>query len=74
MIFDLTVPGGMGGIEAVKEVRKFDKEIPVFVISGYADDPALKDPANYGFTASISKPFTMEELSEMLEKNMKAPE
>jgi CheY-like chemotaxis protein len=31
MIFDLTVPGGMGGIEAVAEIRKLNKEIPVFV-------------------------------------------
>ena len=71
MIFDLTVPGGMGGIEAVKEVRKLNREIPVFVTSGYADDPVLKNPANYGFTASIPKPFTMTELSEMLEKYLK---
>jgi PAS domain S-box-containing protein len=74
MIFDLTVPGGMGGIDAVKEVRKLDNKIPVFVTSGYADDPVLKNPVTYGFTASISKPFTIEELSEMLNKNVKAPE
>jgi CheY-like chemotaxis protein len=66
IIFDLTVPGGMGGLEAVKEVRKLDKALPVFVTSGYADDPVMKNPADYGFTASISKPFTIEELSEML--------
>ena len=70
MIFDLTIPGGMGGIEAVAEVRKFDGKIPVFVASGYADDPVITDPAKYGFTASLSKPFTIEELSEMLNKNM----
>ena len=73
MIFDLTVPGGMGGIEAVKEIRKLDAgaEIPVFVASGYADDPVMKNPVEYGFTASISKPFTMAELSEMLNKNIR---
>ena len=70
MIFDLTVPGGMGGKEAVAEVRKLDKAIPVFVASGYADDPVMKNPLTYGFTASISKPFTIAELSEMLDKNM----
>jgi len=70
MIFDLTVPGGMGGKEAVAEVRKLDKVIPVFVASGYADDPVMKNPLTYGFTASISKPFTIAELSEMLNKNM----
>jgi CheY-like chemotaxis protein len=71
MIFDLTIPGGMGGIEAVAEVRKVNKEIPVFVASGYADNSAMKDPARYGFTASICKPFTIAELSEMLDRYLR---
>ncbi len=70
MIFDLTIPGGMGGMEAVAEIRKLNKEIPVFVASGYADNSVMKNPVEYGFTASISKPFTIAELSEMLNKNM----
>jgi PAS domain S-box-containing protein len=74
MIFDLTVPGGMGGIEAVKEIRKLDTDIPVFVASGYADDPVITNPVEYGFTASISKPFTIAELSDMLNKFVKVPE
>jgi PAS domain S-box-containing protein len=73
MIFDLTVPGGMGGVEAVSKIRKLSTgaEIPVFVASGYADDSVMKKPAEFGFTASISKPFTIVELSEMLNKNLK---
>jgi PAS domain S-box-containing protein len=71
MIFDLTIPGGMGGMEAVAEIRKLDKKIPIFVSSGYADNSVMKNPALHGFTASISKPFTMAELSEMLNRHMK---
>ena len=48
IILDLTVPGGMGGKEAVAEIRKLDRDIPVFVASGYADDPVMKNPAEYG--------------------------
>jgi len=65
MIFDLTIPGGMGGKEAVKEIRKLNQEIPVFVASGYSNDPVMKNPAEYGFTASICKPFKNDELEEM---------
>lgn len=65
---DLTIPGGMGGIEVVAEIRKLNKEIPVFVVSGYAENSVMKDPCKHGFTASISKPFTMGELTEMLNK------
>jgi PAS domain S-box-containing protein len=70
MIFDLTIPGGMGGIEAAMEIRKTDTKIAIFVASGYADDLALKNPGEYGFTASVSKPFTIAELSQMLNKNL----
>jgi hypothetical protein len=38
----------------------------VFVVSGYADDPVMHNPAEYGFTASLCKPFTITELSTML--------
>ena len=73
MIFDLTVPGNMGGKKAVEEIRKLDSKIPVFVSSGYADDLVMMDPPAYGFTASICKPFRKAELAEMLEKHMKNP-
>jgi PAS domain S-box-containing protein len=66
MIFDLTIPGGIGGMEAISEIRKIDRTIPVFVASGYADDPVMSNPLVYGFTASISKPFRKSELGEML--------
>ncbi|NLD95138.1 MAG: transporter substrate-binding domain-containing protein [Fibrobacter sp.] len=74
MIFDLTIPGGMGGKETVAEIRKLNRDIPVFVVSGYAEDPIMKNPADYGFTASICKPFVLAELIEMLEKHMKKQE
>ncbi|HSW59326.1 MAG TPA: ATP-binding protein, partial [bacterium] len=70
MIFDLTIPGGMGGKEAVSEIRKLDADIPVFVASGYSEDPVMSDPNAYGFTASIHKPFRLAELAEILKKNL----
>ncbi len=67
MIFDLTIPSGMGGKEAVIHVRKACPQIPIFVASGYDDDPVLADPAAFGFTACIRKPFTISELARMLD-------
>ncbi|MGI6393368.1 MAG: hybrid sensor histidine kinase/response regulator [bacterium] len=68
MIFDLTVPEGMGGLEATAKIRELDKEIPIFVSSGYTEDEVMADPYSHGFTASISKPFTKDELVEMLNR------
>jgi CheY-like chemotaxis protein len=71
MIIDLTIPGGMGGIEAAAEIRKFDQTIPIFVASGYADDSVMRNPGHYGFTSSLRKPFTIAELAEMLSGHLK---
>jgi len=71
MIFDLTIKGGMGGKDTIEEIRKFDKTIPVFVASGYASDPIMAKPKEFGFTASINKPFRISELAQMLRKNLK---
>ena len=67
MILDLTIPGGMGGKEAAAAIRKLDQELPLFVASGYADDPVMRNPVDYGFTGSIGKPFTIAELSDLLQ-------
>jgi CheY-like chemotaxis protein len=71
MIFDLTLPGGMGGKEVAAEIRKINQEVPILVASGYADDPVMKNPREYGFTDSLCKPFQNVELIEALQKIIK---
>ncbi len=68
VILDLTVPGGMGGLETITEIRKTDSDIPVFVASGYASEPVMASPQDYGFTASIAKPFKTQDLKQVLEQ------
>jgi PAS domain S-box-containing protein len=70
IILDLTIPGQMGGIETGIEIRKHDHEILIFVASGYAEDPVISNPREFGFTDSLRKPFRVAELAEMLERNM----
>jgi CheY-like chemotaxis protein len=70
MIFDLTIPNGMGGKATISELRKINKDLPVFVASGYAEDPVMSNPKEYGFTASICKPFRLDELKKMLDENI----
>lgn len=66
LIFDMTIKGGMGGREAIEEIRKYDKDILAFVMSGYHEDPVLAHPQDYGFNGGLCKPFTLEELEAML--------
>ncbi len=71
ILLDLTVPGGMGGLEALAYVRAWDASVPVFVSSGYAADPVMADPARFGVAASISKPFRGSDLVAMLARHTK---
>jgi two-component system cell cycle sensor histidine kinase/response regulator CckA len=70
IILDLTIPGGMGGKEVAVEIQKMNLHIPIFVASGYSNDPVMANPNKYGFTDSICKPFTIDEISELLNRHL----
>jgi len=67
VIMDLTIPGGMGGEEAVKEILKIDPNARAIVSSGYANDPVMANYRQYGFKAAIGKPFEMARLRETID-------
>ena len=62
VILDLTVRGGMGGREALQELRATDPNVRAIVASGYANDPIVADFEAYGFNGRIVKPFRLEDL------------
>lgn len=66
VIMDLTIPGGMGGQEAVREILSIDREAKVFVSSGYSSDPIMVNFQDYGFKGGIAKPFDLAAMEEML--------
>ncbi len=66
VIMDLTVPGGMGGREALEKLLVIDPEVTAIVSSGYSNDPVLADYNRYGFSGAITKPFRISDLGEML--------
>ncbi len=68
VIMDLTVPGGMGGREAIKRLRDIDPDVRAVVSSGYSNDPVMSEFTNYGFRGVVSKPYTIEDLAETLHK------
>ena len=62
VIMDLTIPGGMGGREAVREILAIDPDARVLVASGYFNDPVMANYREHGFMAAVSKPFKLDEL------------
>jgi signal transduction histidine kinase/ActR/RegA family two-component response regulator len=67
VIMDLTIPGRMGGAELMKELLKIDPDARGIVSSGYNNDPILACFGEYGFSATVAKPYTVNELYEALQ-------
>ena len=67
VIMDLTIPGGMGGREAVAEILAIDPKARVLVSSGYSNDPSVTHYSDYGFCGHIDKPFDMTSLKTAIE-------
>ncbi|MFA4953868.1 MAG: CHASE4 domain-containing protein [Patescibacteria group bacterium] len=73
VIMDLTVPGGMGGREAVQKLHELYPDARVIVSSGYSDDASMAEYAQCGFIASLAKPYTMEQLEHVLRESSRPP-
>ena len=73
MIVDLTIPGKLGGREAVQKLLEIDPQVKAIVSSGYSIDPIMADYPRYGFKGVIAKPYKMEELSKTVLKVMGDP-
>ena len=71
VIMDLTVPGGMGGKEAVRKLAEIDPEVKAIVSSGYSDDPVMADFRKYGFSNVVAKPYNIKELGDALYEVLK---
>ncbi len=66
IIMDLTIPGGMGGQEAIVEILAIDPAAKAFVSSGYANDPIMLNYKDYGFVGVIAKPFDIAAVKQIL--------
>jgi CheY-like chemotaxis protein len=66
VIMDLTVPGGMGGLEALQHLHGIDPELKAIVSSGYSSDPVLANFRAHGFRGRVAKPYEMAKLLEVV--------
>ena len=71
LIMDLTIPGGMGGLKAMAEIRTHDPGARAIVASGYSDDPTMANYREAGFVAALAKPFRRTELAQVLSAVLK---
>lgn len=66
VILDLTLPGGMGGKEALKKLIEIDPTVNAIVSSGYALDATMSRYQDHGFRGVIAKPYEAAELGKIV--------
>jgi CheY-like chemotaxis protein len=67
VLMDLSIPGGMGGREAIGRLREIDADVRAIVSSGYSQDPVMADYRAYGFNGMVAKPYKIESLLAVLQ-------
>ncbi len=66
VVLDLTIKGGMGGLETIQKLLEIDPAVKALVSSGYSDDASMSDYRSKGFKAFLKKPYNIENLSSIL--------
>ena len=66
IFMDLRMPV-MDGSETIGRIRKFNKDIPIIVITAFANDPRLKEATSYGISGVFNKSKDLEESLSLLE-------
>jgi PAS domain S-box-containing protein len=66
VIMDLTVPGGMGGREAMERLVRLDPSVCAIVSSGYSRDPVMANYRAYGFQGILPKPYGLDQLTKVM--------
>ncbi|MFZ5494278.1 MAG: ABC transporter substrate-binding protein [Verrucomicrobiota bacterium] len=73
VVMDLTVPGGMGGREAMEHLRRLDPGVRVIVSSGYSRDPVMANHRAHGFKAVLPKPYGLQQLRKTINDVLDGP-
>jgi len=65
VLLDMTMPG-MGGVDAMRGIRKIDPDVPILIASGYSDVAIEMLPESEQPDAFVQKPFRAKTLKKAL--------
>lgn len=67
VVLDITLPGGISGIETLDRLREVNPEVKVIASSGYFDDSASTAAKKRGFVGILPKPYTAERMTRLVQ-------
>ena len=79
VFLDINMPG-MDGLETLKQIRKFDKDLSVIMVTAYADEEKFSQAKKLNTSGFFPKGGSLEELQKTIEvtlrthKKLKKPE
>jgi len=68
VFMDLTIPGGMGAEQTIKDLLTIDPNAKVVLASGYTNNTIMANYKEFGFSARIAKPFRVDQLMNIIEE------
>ncbi len=70
ILMDVNLGHGISGEELVRKIKKdsINSETPVVALTGYSEKPEIDSMYNAGFDQILVKPFSKEQLLELIEK------
>ena len=70
LILDMTIKGGMGGVETMEKIREMYPDVYAVVTTGYVNSDIVTNYKEYGFKNTLIKPFNIEKFRKIIEDFM----
>ncbi|MGA1845678.1 ATP-binding protein [Deferribacter abyssi] len=71
IFLDLTIIGGIGGVETVRKIKNENPDLYVVVTSGYSNNDAISNYKEYGFDDYLIKPFSLDEIKRVIDRYLR---
>ncbi len=75
VLLDMTLPGGISGLETLDALRAYDEGVRVIATSGYFEDTneVAQGAKKRGFVGILPKPYTTERLMKLVQWGVGRP-
>lgn len=70
IFLDLNMPG-MDGVQTLKNIREFNKSVPVVMISAHVENPRMAEASGYGVSGVFYKGKDFSEVISLLEVTLR---